>query len=84
MNELPLEKVLRANDSSLPLDAVVEVPLLLESRLLPLLEVAANGQGMTAGTLVRRLIRDFLDASKGAPLARHEPGEPTSPEEAIA
>lgn len=61
MNTLKLEKALRADDYPLPADVVVEVPVLLESRLLPLLASAADGQGMTAGTLVRCLIRDFLD-----------------------
>jgi hypothetical protein len=41
-------------------DAVVEVPVLLESRLLKSLEAAAREQGMTTGTLVRCLLRDFL------------------------
>lgn len=53
-------------------DGVVEVPVLLESWLLTALESAANGQGMSAATLVRRLIRDFLfysDSDRPTPCA---------------
>jgi hypothetical protein len=46
-------------------DVVVEVPVLLESWLLTMLESAANSHGMSSGTLVRRLIRDFLYCSDG-------------------
>lgn len=63
MNELQLEKLLRADDSLWPQDQVVEVPVLLESKLLPLLASAATGQGLTTGMLIRRLIHDFLDDS---------------------
>ncbi len=55
-----------------PGDAVVEVSILLESRLMKRLEAAARAQGMSVGTLVRSLLRDFLcysdsDASMRAP-----------------
>jgi hypothetical protein len=83
MNKLKLEMPLRADGHPLPQDAVVEVSVLLESRLLSLLTSAANGHGMTAGSLVRRLIRDFLDGFQGAPPAFYEPADPPHPKDAI-
>ena len=41
-------------------DAVVEVSILLESRLMKQLEAAARAQDLSVGTLVRCLLRDFL------------------------
>jgi hypothetical protein len=44
-------------------EAVVEVGLLLCSRQLAALEVAAYQRGLTAGGLVRRLISEFLGST---------------------
>jgi hypothetical protein len=41
-------------------DAVVEVPVLLEAQLWKALEAAARTHDMTAGAMVRCLLRDFL------------------------
>ncbi len=41
-------------------DAVVEISILLESRLMKRLEAAARAQDMSVGTFVRCLLRDFL------------------------
>ena len=63
MNRLPVEKIRltpsEATTSPSPA-VVVEVPVLLESRLLMVLEASAFEQGMTTAELVRRLVRDFL------------------------
>jgi hypothetical protein len=40
--------------------AVVEIRLLVEPGLLTALEAAACQRGVTAATMVRRLLRDFL------------------------
>lgn len=56
-------------------DAVVEVPVLLESRLLKALEAAARAQGVTAGALVRCVLRDFLCYSESGASARAGGGE---------
>jgi hypothetical protein len=54
-------------------DAVVEVPVLLEVRLLKTLETAARKQGVSAGTLVRCLLRDFLCYSESSASVRDSP-----------
>jgi hypothetical protein len=59
MNRLDAEKVSHMGDSRAE-DAVVEIPVLLESHFLNGLEAAARDRGMTAGALVRCLLRDFL------------------------
>ena len=61
MNERKLKKVPFADGDPLAEAPVVEVPVLLESALLPALEVAALDQGRTPGALIRSLIREFLD-----------------------
>lgn len=45
----------------------VEINLLLEARLLAALEVAAKERGLTAATITRRLIRDFLHPTAAVP-----------------
>jgi hypothetical protein len=46
-----------------PEEAVVEVGLLLSGQQLAALEAAAHQRGLTAGGLVRHLIREFLGAA---------------------
>lgn len=72
MNERKLKKVPLAADTLFSDAPVVEVPVLLESSLLPVLEAAALDRGQTAGALIRRLIRDFLARSQGDPPAACE------------
>jgi hypothetical protein len=45
---------------------VVEVPLLLSTGQMTALEQAAHRRGLTAGEMLRRLLRDFI----GEPAAR--------------
>jgi hypothetical protein len=59
MNRLDTDKVSFTGDPRSE-DAVVEIAILLESRLLKNLEATARAQNMSAGTLVRCLLRDFL------------------------
>lgn len=66
MNVLEIEKVPLVDDTPRSEDTVVEVPVLLQSRLLTALEATASEHGMTTGNMVRRLIRDFLCYSDGA------------------
>ncbi len=70
MNRQLIEKSVFANDSCLAEDAVVEIPILLEARQLTALEAFACAHGLTAGTLVRCLLRDFLSYSEGECTAR--------------
>lgn len=65
MNEGKLKKVFLADDNPLAEASVVELPVLLEAPLLPILEAAALDEGRTAGALIRRLIRDFLNCPQG-------------------
>ena len=51
-------------------DDVMEVPVLLEARLLKALETAARAQGISAGALVRCLLRDFLCYSEKSATVR--------------
>ena len=67
MNAIDTEKVQRADGGCREGGTVVEVPLLLESRLLTALESAASAQGTTAATMLRRLIRDFLRDASDSP-----------------
>jgi hypothetical protein len=69
MNAIDTERVQRVGSNSPSGSTVVEVPLLLDSRLLAALESAACRQGMTAGTLLRHLLRDFLDHAFQQPSA---------------
>ncbi|HEY7424571.1 MAG TPA: hypothetical protein VH682_10110 [Gemmataceae bacterium] len=69
MSAIEVEKVQRADSSARETGTVVEIPLLLESWLLAELESAARTSGMTTGTMVRRLIREFLYYSDGDPPA---------------
>jgi hypothetical protein len=66
MKTLENEKVPLAEGTTRPTDPVVEIPILVESSLLAVLEAAAREHGMTAGSMVRRLIRDFLYYSDGS------------------
>ena len=50
---------------------VVEVPLLLPGWQVSVLETAAHDRGLTAGQMVRSLLRDFISG-----LGRTPPGEP--------
>lgn len=63
MNASQSNQVSFADDNPRGADTVVEVPVLLESWLLPALEATACRRGMTTGVLVRRLIRDFLHSA---------------------
>jgi hypothetical protein len=60
MSAIDVEKVQQESSRRREAGAVVEVPLLLESWLLTDLESAARASGLTAGSMVRRLIREFL------------------------
>jgi hypothetical protein len=57
-----------------PGDDVVEVPLLLQGWQMSALEKAAHSRGLTAGEMVRDLLRDFLarlpDEAAGRPQGR--------------
>ncbi len=53
------------DDLLAPEGAVVEVPLLMSDWQMAALERAAHRQGLTAGELVRRLLRDFVAAERG-------------------
>jgi len=67
MKALPLKKGPRAEAAGttpIPMAPVVEVPVLLESRLLVALESAACEQGMTTGAFLRCLVRDYVDFSE--------------------
>lgn len=64
----PMEKV-DLVDANLQVGSpIVEVPVLLESWQLTALEAAAAAHGLTAGALVRCLLRDFLSCSENNPL----------------
>lgn len=69
MHKLDAEKKSSAGHSRSE-DAVVEVAVLLESRLMKALESAARARDMTAGALVRNLLRDFLCYSDSGALRR--------------
>jgi hypothetical protein len=58
-------------------DSVVEIAILLESRLMKRLEAAARAQGMSAGSLVRCLLRDFLCYSDSDASMRASPKDST-------
>lgn len=83
MNERKLKKVLLADDKPLAEAPVVEIPVLLESPLLPVLEAAALDQGRTAGALIRHLIRDFLDCSQEDLLTACDTADAAHPQDAI-
>jgi hypothetical protein len=83
MNQRKLKKVLRADDNPLAEAPVVEIPVLLESSLLPVLAAAALDQGRTAGALIRHLIRDFLDCCEGDPAMASDTADAPHPQDAI-
>jgi hypothetical protein len=58
---------------------VVELGLLLHAGQVAALEAAAHRLGLTAGQVVRRLIRDFLRPDRGAPAPAGEDEEGPSP-----
>lgn len=62
MQAVDVEKVHRLDGTPSLGESVVEVPVLLERELLRALEAAANDRGLSAGCVVRRLIRAFLTA----------------------
>jgi hypothetical protein len=68
----PPEAVVSAEVDDLlsPEGEVLEVPLLLSGPQMAALERAAYRKGLTAGEMVRRLLRDFL----GASMTAHETG----------
>jgi hypothetical protein len=73
MSAIQVEKVPLVGGVPQAGGAIVEINLLLETWLLTALEEAARQQGMTAATLARRLIRDFLyysDDGLSSPSAR--------------
>jgi hypothetical protein len=51
----------------LELGEVVEVPLLLSGWQVSALERAAHKRGLTAGQMVRHLLRDFFAGAPGRP-----------------
>jgi hypothetical protein len=68
MSTIEIEKVPLVGSDSRTGGAVVEFNLLMEAWLLTALEEAAREQGLSAATLTRRLIRDFLYyADRNAP-----------------
>jgi hypothetical protein len=68
MNALDVDKVPLVGSDSRVGGAVVEINILLEAWLLTALEEAACEQGMSAASMTRRLIRDFLYyADRNAP-----------------
>lgn len=60
MNAIDTERVQRLGSGLREGGKVVEVSLLLDAALLMALEAAARSQGVTAGVLLRRLLRDSL------------------------
>jgi hypothetical protein len=60
----------------LPTGDVVEVPLLLEGWQMSALERAAHTRGLTAGEMVRTLLRDFIsDRAPARPADRPPPSQ---------
>jgi hypothetical protein len=51
-------------------DDVVEIPLLLQGWQMTALETAAHERGLTAGEMVRDLLRDFLARLPDEPAER--------------
>jgi len=49
-------------------EGVAEVPLLLSAHEVAALEELANRRGLTAGQILRHLIRDFLRQEEPAPV----------------
>lgn len=84
MNERRLKKIARTDAPPLAEAAIVEISILLESSLLPVLEAAAHDEGRTAGVLIRRLIRDFLGSSHGGPSAAKDAAATPHPQDAMA
>jgi hypothetical protein len=75
MNSLDEERVSFTGDPRSE-DAVVEIAILLESRLLKSLEAAARAQNVSAGALVRCLLRDFLCYSDSGESQRGPQSDP--------
>jgi hypothetical protein len=53
-----------ASQGALGRGGVLEVPLLLPDWQVAALETAAHERGLTAGEMVRALVRDFLDGQE--------------------
>lgn len=83
MNESKLKTGPFADGDSLCEAPVVEIPVLLESSLLPVLEAAALDQGRSTGALIRHLIRDFLDYSQGGPPTADDTANAPHPHDVI-
>jgi hypothetical protein len=47
-------------------EGVLEVPMILSAREAVALEWEASRQGMTAGEMIRRLVREFLEGQQEA------------------
>jgi hypothetical protein len=77
----PIDKVDFADVNLLGPDAIVEVPVLLESWQLSALEAAAAAHGLTAGTLVRCLLRDYLSRSENDPPCSCAPSDTPNQED---
>jgi hypothetical protein len=75
MNRLDSEKVSFTGNVRSE-DAVVEIAILLEARLLKNLEAAARAQNRSAGALVRSLLRDFLCYSDSGASQRGPQSDP--------
>ena len=61
MNE---RTITRYEESSLATSEVVEIPLLLSIGQVSALESVAHQRGLTAGEMVRQVIREFIVNSK--------------------
>jgi hypothetical protein len=58
---------LKEDGPSAPVETCVELPLLLSGGQLTALERAACHEGLTVGTLLRHLIRGYLDSALATP-----------------
>ena len=83
MNQHKLKKGLLADQNQFVEASVVEIPVLLKSSLLPILEAAARDQDQTVGALIRGLIRDFLNCSQSNSSAACDTADVPPPRDAI-
>jgi hypothetical protein len=82
MNTQLIEKTAFEDGSSQAEDAVVEILVMLEAAQMTALEAAACARGLTAGALVRCILRDYLSGSNGdwqAPLSRMDTSQTRCP-----
>jgi hypothetical protein len=61
-------------DRAAPAGDVVEIPLLLPGWQVAALETAAHRRGLTAGEMVRCLLRDFIRSTAHEPARRRVSG----------